>query len=88
MSDEIVTAPPWPFPWPKPRSSYDTNGPKKTTEVDYKGHRFRVVPGKGEGIHTGRGRFLVACLTCGEVLHEATTGPTQHMDMHLSRVGS
>jgi hypothetical protein len=34
------------------------------------------------GIHTGRRRYLVACLECGKTLHEATTGAkfliTQH----------
>lgn len=72
----------WPFPWRKPISHYDTDGPKETTGFEYGGRRFLVTPTGGTGIHTGRDRFRVDCLSCGELLHESTTGPSARVRNH------
>jgi ribosomal protein S27E len=43
-----------------------------------------VISDTGEvGCDTGRPRYRVACLTCGIVIHEATTGPMQRLEQHL-----
>jgi hypothetical protein len=39
-----------------------------------------------EGLHTGRRRYAVKCLTCNEVLHEGTTGPADRINQHLRDV--
>ena len=74
------------FPWPRPSgpdSAYQDDGPSGTVEFELHNIRFRVAPTNEVGIHTGRRRFLVTCLTCAEVLHEATTGPDWRIGMHL-----
>jgi hypothetical protein len=47
-------------------------------------HRFVAIKTKLDGLHTGRPRFFVGCDSCQELLHEATTGPVERMDQHLS----
>lgn len=51
--------------------------------VVYEGHRFLVMITNEEGFHTGRARYLVACITCEKLLHEATTGPIENIDRHI-----
>ena len=45
-------------------------------------HAYSICRTGDEGIHTGRPRWWVACVTCGEVLHENTTGPMENVEMH------
>lgn len=47
------------------------------------GHVFLFVRTCDEGIHSGRPRFLVACETCFELIHEGTTGPVERVEQHL-----
>lgn len=75
-------ADPWEFPWPPPRSSYDTDGPRETTAVHLVGATYQVEPTGGAGVHTGRDRFRVECLTCPELLHPGTTGPSHRIRAH------
>ena len=37
-----------------------------------------------EGIHTGRKRFLLGCITCHELMHESTTGVISRLEEHLT----
>jgi len=46
------------------------------------GHHLRVTATSELGIDTGRRRYRVECLTCGEIVHEATTGPRWNMARH------
>lgn len=71
------------IPWPKPDSIYEDDGPKEEIEFNYHGHRFRVTPTSETGIHTGRTRYHVKCLTCEELIHEATTGPRPMCEQHV-----
>ncbi len=50
------------------------------------GHSFLLFNTGDEGIHTGRPRFFVACVSCYEVLHHNTTGPEIRVDDHLVQV--
>jgi hypothetical protein len=45
-------------------------------------HRYLVTPTGESGINTGRPRYRVECLSCGELLHEATTGAVENMEAH------
>jgi len=84
----------WPWPWAKPRSIYDTNGPRDLTDLVILGVHLRVTPSGGSGAHTGRDRYVVACATCGDldavsganmmlILHSNTTSPTSVARWHL-----
>lgn len=64
------------FPWNKEGSGmYVSDAPPAPCEAEYHTHTIRFTPTDLDGIHSGRTRVRVQCLTCGEVLHEATTGP-------------
>lgn len=72
----------WEFPWPQPRSHYDTDGPAQTTIVHLPGADYTVEPTGDDGAHTGRGRFRVECLSCGEELHGNTTAASSRIRAH------
>lgn len=44
--------------------------------------RYRIEGRNEYGINTGRRRYMVMCLECGKILHEATTGPRHYIDRH------
>jgi hypothetical protein len=46
-------------------------------------HRLRVTATRHLGVDTGRRRYRVECLTCGEIVHEATTGAHWNMEFHV-----
>jgi hypothetical protein len=71
------------FPWREPVSVYDDGGPEGPVEFDLEGVRIRVSPTKMMAPDTGRTRFMVECLQCGDVVHGATTGPAQHCRWHI-----
>lgn len=73
---------PWPWPWPAPQSVYDSEGPARATEASAYGLRFLVAPTREVGFDTGRTRFAITCLGCGELLHEATTSPDAYARRH------
>ena len=50
------------------------------------GHHMRVTGTSALGCDTGRRRYRVECLTCGELLHEATTGAYANMERHIVRL--
>lgn len=83
MSDE------WIYPWPKPISVYDSDGPREKPlsyeplDFDLFGAKLRIHATRQSGIDSDRIRYQVACLTCDEVLHPATTGPSSRFDDHL-----
>lgn len=52
-------------------------------EFTTEGHTFVVTPIGEFGVHTGRPRYRVRCATCGVVVHEATTGVEQNVELHL-----
>lgn len=47
------------------------------------GHTFRITATDRLGCDTGRRRYAVVCVTCNEVVHEATTGPCQMVGRHV-----
>ena len=73
------------IPWERPGSVYQSDGPAETVTFETPlGIWFRVSPTQLRGVDTGRVRFRVECLTCGEIVHEATTGSTFNVKSHLS----
>lgn len=44
--------------------------------------RYEVKDSGGTGIHSGRTRFSVKCVGCGEVLHQGTTNPSSYIKQH------
>jgi len=51
------------------------------------GHHLRVTGTDTFGVDTGRRRYRVECLSCGELVHEATTGPRWNVEVHLRERG-
>lgn len=45
---------------------------------------FRFTPTGQDGIHSGRPRVKVECLTCNEVVHRGTTGPDAWSKAHFN----
>jgi hypothetical protein len=72
------------YPWPEPQSVYDNSGPSAPTTFRMEGAWLQVTPTNKIGCDTGRTRYWVECLTCNEILHEATTGPKYYIEKHLS----
>ncbi len=60
----------------------DTGGDPLTI-VETEGHTFHVTRTKHIGCSTGRFRYRVRCVTCGNLLHHATTGPGSMMESHV-----
>lgn len=50
------------------------------------GHLFAVTATREVGCDTGRRRYRVICRACRVVVHPATTGPYQQMNMHVREV--
>lgn len=50
------------------------------------GHQLRVTATREVGCDSGRRRYRVECLTCNEVVHDATTGPRWNLERHLRDV--
>lgn len=71
------------LPWKKSTSIYDDDGPAESVEFEVEGHRFKVKPTELVGCDTFRRRYWVECLTCNEVLHEATTSATILVKQHI-----
>lgn len=57
--------------------------PGNTAEVIRDGHTLHVTATRHDGVHTGRRRYSVECLSCRILVHPATTGPQQNIDYHL-----
>lgn len=77
--------PHWPFPWPEPAgSAYADTGPGEVVvEFEHGGHKFRVSPTGLDGFNSGRRRYKSECLTCGMVLHGASTSAYSWIRIHL-----
>lgn len=50
--------------------------------VPLDGHRYLVMATSVFGIPSLRRRYLLACLTCMTLVHEATNGVTWHIERH------
>jgi hypothetical protein len=77
------------FPWPQPTSIYSSDGPldmEQTKPFEVGGVWLRALPSGDLGPSTGRDRYKVKCLTCGEVLHPSTTSATIRCLDHLKAV--
>lgn len=73
-------------PWDEPTGIYaDAGPPSGCAEFTAEGVRWQVVATAQVGCDTGRRRYLVRCVDCGVVVHEATTGPRGWMEQHLWR---
>lgn len=46
------------------------------------GHLFVITATRESGIHSGRTRYRVYCLTCDKRIHPATTGPYELAGYH------
>lgn len=74
------------LPWKPPEgvdSIYKSDGPPERMDFTLGGIRLRVVPTHLSGVHTGRRRYEVDCLTCGVVVHPATTGASGWCCLHV-----
>lgn len=82
------------MPWgPTPTGDgahYQDDGPTVPTVVDVDGVRLLVTPLDERGLHTGRVRYHIACLTCeaerglmSALVHPATTGPRSRVVDHI-----
>lgn len=71
------------WPWSLPSSIYDDGGPRERTEFTVGGIKLCVTPTELFGCDTGRTRYKVECLSCGRVVHPATTGPVCLCQGHL-----
>lgn len=83
---EPLWKPGWHFPWPEPgHGTYDASGPGMGADVTFvlHGALFRVTATGDEGIHTGRPRYFVKCISCSETIHRNTTGPEFNIEGHL-----
>ena len=62
----------------------DVEGLRPGESRDYlvDGHHQRVTATDQHGCDSGRRRYRVECLTCGGVVHEATTGAHSNMRTH------
>jgi hypothetical protein len=69
------------------RGPYDDDVPelREGQSCDYaiEGHHLRVTATSALGCDSGRRRYRVECLTCDEVVHEATTGAHWNMRHHV-----
>ena len=72
------------LPWKRGKSIYSDNGPAKTVVFEVEGVQFQVSPTNKFGCDTHRRRYRVTCLTCDTIVHEATTGSTSRIEMHLT----
>ena len=79
-----IDIPDWPFPWKRPKTQYESDGPSSPIVASIGGVDFRIAPTGEDGMHTGRSRYLVICCDCQEVLHQSTTGPSVHIRRHIS----
>lgn len=70
----------------RPRSVYGDGWPGHLVpQIEVAGHVFAVTPTRMIGVDSGRTRYRVECITCGCVIHEATTGPRCRVAGHLMR---
>ena len=53
-----------------------TDGPIGSLHFEYRGAVFNIDPAK-------HGTYRVACVTCGDVVHEGTTNPRYNVEFHL-----
>ena len=60
----------------------------QSRDFTHDGHHMRVTAVRATGFHSGRRRYLVECLTCAVVVHEATTGAVYNMERHAQERGS
>jgi len=71
------------MPWPEPESVYDDDGPAEPATFTVEGHQFYVAATEEDGIHSGRRRFSVKCLTCSELVHPGSTSARAQVQFHL-----
>lgn len=48
-----------------------------------RGHVFDVAATGEDSIDSGRPRYRVECVTCGQIIHEATNAPMLRIEQHL-----
>jgi hypothetical protein len=52
------------------------------------GHTIKITTTAETGFHSGRARYRLECIDCGDaygaaVIHEATTGPVERVNQHI-----
>lgn len=78
----------WPFPWPRPTSIYDDDGPRDRRGRQYDivvyNVLFMVSPTGDRGSTSGRARYRVDCQDCNMIIHENTTSASAQIRHHLA----
>lgn len=78
------------LPWEEPKGKYGyliDDGPAEDMEFEVLGVKFEVKRTEHVAVHSGRTRYFVRCVTCDEILHEATTGPRPNIENHMEGHG-
>lgn len=68
-------------PWPAPQSVYHNDG--ADCDVMFGRHRFVIRRSGDSGINTGRTRWTVSCMTCGDLIHPGSTSARAQIRAHL-----
>ena len=71
------------FPWDQPTSIFGNDGPDEDVEFEISGVSLKVETTDALAPSTFRDRYKVTCVTCNEILHEATTSATIRCEDHL-----
>lgn len=74
------------FPWNPPSSVYNNDGPNEDMEFEIGDVALKVKITEAIAVNTWRHRYEVTCVTCDEILHEATTGASVYLRRHLKKV--
>ena len=64
------------LPWPDGKNGANC-------DVVFDGHRFAVRDSGDTGFNTGRTRWTVSCLTCGDLIHRGSTSAEAQIRAHL-----
>ncbi len=78
------------LPWKEPKGKFSyliDDGPDEDIEFEVLGVKFEVKRTEHIGVHSGRTRYFVRCVTCDEIIHEATTGPRPNIESHMEGHG-
>lgn len=73
------------IPWKKEGTGIRAeDGPTGPTFFSIEPCRFFVTPSGEIGMNSGRRRYFVACVDCGSIIHESTTGPRFNITSHVA----
>src|SRR5262249_25161240 len=74
----------------RPMTEADLPGPTPGAQrmIRENGHTIEITTTAETGFHSGRARYRLECIDCGDVygavvIHEATTGPVELVSQHI-----